>query len=351
MKNKKFYSILAAFAIACSQLVVPAFATENAVNGDWTDTSSMTPVYERESVTTTNYGAVLAEDCAGDCIIDFSVEMAGNYQVHAYYNTPYFAGALIQTNWSVKNANTGLSNQDNGKHVQYHYYNTSTSKAANGWLTGADTTYPQYAEGAKIAFRVQVKNGVVSTWAADLDDVEGNAVQTPVYSYLGSYTYPAGKYSTAPGVARLYTTVAQTLTDVKVYSLSSSAIIDITGINTAKLSLSDGTSEELAAGDVVLTDSFGTAITATEIEKVTDTEYNLTFVDGLKSGVIYSLTVNAVNTLGGDYIENSDYFMNAALDLDFSDDSWKDYVGVYANGNINKAPTGALCKNNQIELQ
>ena len=85
MKCKKFYSIFAAIAIACSQAVVPAFATETTPNGDWIDTSSMTPVYENDSVTTTNYGAVLAEDCAGDSIIEFSVEMKGNYQIHSYY--------------------------------------------------------------------------------------------------------------------------------------------------------------------------------------------------------------------------------------------------------------------------
>ena len=133
-------------------------------------------------------------------------------------------------------------------------------------MTGADATYPEYSEGAKIAFRVQVKNGVVSTWAADLDDAEGKAVEAPVYCYLGSYTYPAGKYSTEPGSARLYTTAAQTLTDVKIYSLSSSAIVDITGANAAKLVLSDAPSQELAAGDITLTDSFGKVIAATGIE-------------------------------------------------------------------------------------
>lgn len=351
MKNKKFYSVIAAIAIACSQAVVPAFAEGAAINGDWVDTSSMTPVYESESVTTTNYGAVFSEDCAGDSIMEFSVEMKGNYQIHSYYNNPYFNGVLIQTSWGNKNATTGLTNQENGKHIQYHYYNTSTAKAANGWLTGADATYPKYAEGAKIAFRVQVKNGVVSTWAADLDDAEGKAVEAPVYCYLGSYTYPAGKYSTEPGSARLYTTAAQTLTDVKIYSLSSSAIVDITGANAAKLVLSDAPSQELAAGDITLTDSFGKVIAATGIEKVSDTEYALAFAESLKAGVIYSADVDAVNAIGGGYLENSDYYMDAALNLDFNDESWKDYVGVYASGNINKAPTGALCKNNQIELQ
>ena len=81
MKCKKFYSILATLAIVCSQAVVPAFATETTINGDWIDTSSMTPVYESESVTTTNYGAVFSEDCAGDSIMEFSVEMKGNYQI------------------------------------------------------------------------------------------------------------------------------------------------------------------------------------------------------------------------------------------------------------------------------
>ena len=132
MKCKKFYSILATLAIVCSQAVVPAFATETTINGDWIDTSSMTPVYESESVTTTNYGAVFSEDCAGDSIMEFSVEMKGNYQIHSYYNNPYFNGVLIQTSWGNKNATTGLTNQENGKHIQYHYYNTSTAKAANG---------------------------------------------------------------------------------------------------------------------------------------------------------------------------------------------------------------------------
>ena len=76
----KFKSLLITAAIAiCAAVAPPVMA---APTGDWIDTSSMTPVYESESVTTTNYGAVLTNDCAGDSIIEFSVEMTGRYQIH-----------------------------------------------------------------------------------------------------------------------------------------------------------------------------------------------------------------------------------------------------------------------------
>ncbi len=305
----KLKSLLITAAIAICAIVAPPVMA--APTGDWIDTSLMTPVYESESVTTTNYGAVLAEDCAGDCIIDFSVEMTGRYQIHANYNSPYFNGVLIQTDWGTKNATTGLSSQDNGKHIQYHYYNTSTSKTANGWLTGADTTYPKYSEGAKIAFRVQVKNGVVSTWAADLDDEEGNAIATPVYSYLGSYKYPAGQYSTAPGVARLYTTVAQTLTDIKVYSLKGEMKTD-TPILAKKDSSFDveftlEPERELMAEDFVLTDSEGNEVSgAVSSVSGSGCNYTITLGQWLEFGEEYTLSlIDGISTIQGFDIQST----------------------------------------------
>lgn len=351
MKVKKICTLFAAFAIACVQATVPAFATETTQNGDWIDTTNMTPVYEKESVTTTSSAnRINIEACPGDAIIEYEVSMNGQYQIVAYYDTVNYVGALIQQNW-INPGNDGESNQDKGKHVQYYFYSTVKPGAKNGWLTGADSIVPAYESGAKIAFRIQIKGGVVSAWAADLDDEAGNLVDTPVYCYLGSYTYPAAELNTEPGMVSIRTASAQTVSNIKVYSLSEEAAVEIIDANKAVLTISAATADVLNASDVTLTDSFGRSVAATEIEKVSDTKYTLTFSENLEEGVIYSLELDALTNIGAKYLTNSDNWLAPSLDVDFSDESWTDYFGLYSSGNINGTQTTALCKNNQIELQ
>lgn len=345
MKCKKFYSIFAAIAIACSQVVVPAFATETTPNGDWIDTSSMTPVYEVDSYSSkSTWGTITSDKKMIDFIVDFSVTMSTNdrYQIGRVLGDTSPKWVDIRQIWATdtrKEGDTTGSTQSFGKHVQ-------RLQPSGGWFDTreADADYPIYTDGKNIAFRLQVKDGTLSLWAAELDETGAGD-----YKYAGNYTYNGLKNQYGL-VTLIIGSANDEVTNIKMYNLASDAEIEIENATTAALTLSDAPSEELEAGDITLTDSFGTTITATGIEKVSDTKYTLTFADSLQAGVIYSGEVDAVNTLGGTYLENTDYYMNAALDVDFDDELWKDYIGVYASGNINN-PTNALWKNNQIELQ
>ncbi|MBO5060806.1 MAG: hypothetical protein J6C82_07830 [Clostridia bacterium] len=326
MKVKKLCAMIVAFAVACSQAVIPAFAETDTPNGDWTDVSGLTPVYTAESTTLGAGGTITTEEAYGDFIIEFEATLAADdrFQFRKDADGTTKPLAYVQQSWVS-------ANQANSKHIQYLLSVNGANK--NGWFAGyanADSDFPSYTVGQNIRFRLQTKGTTMSYWAADLG-TDVSPVANPVYKYGGYHTqnevrmlYPV----------QLYTKNAATINNLKVYSLGGTAELAAKSANAAVLTLSDAPSSELAADAVTLTDSYGNKITSSAAEKVSDKVYNITFAGGIVSGVSYEVAVAATNSLGGEYAANDIKYLAPSADVDFDDDSWKDEFTLRTSGNL-----------------
>ncbi|MBO5060807.1 MAG: hypothetical protein J6C82_07835 [Clostridia bacterium] len=302
MKLKRFNGMLAALAVICTQITAPALA---APNGDWTDTSELSPVYEAASTTLSAGGLITTDNAYGDFIIEFEVNFAAGdrFQFRKVVDESVKTLAYMQQNWVS-------ANQAAGKHIQYLLSVNGATK--NGWFakyTDSDSDFPDYTAGHNVLLRFQTKGTTMSYWAADLGTAE-EPVENPVYKYGGSHTQDE---VAMVGQPQIYSMQAQTVKNLKVYSLEGA--IEVTS---SEISVKPGCSFDiefslepqraLTAADFVLKDKEGNTVDAIGEASGSGKEYTVTLDDWLLYDTAYTLEVAAgVKTVQGYAISGCDF--------------------------------------------
>lgn len=331
----KFKNLLIATGIAiCVQMAPPALA---APTGDWIDTSSMTPVYTAENQTVAANGTLEADVNVTDFIFDFEVEMSGRYLIKRNIDGIVKNWVDIQQAWATQERE-GTTTQGTGRHAQQLVN-------ANGWFErgDVDADYPLYTT-ENIGFRIQVKNGTISLWAADLD-AEGG----PVYKYAGYYTHDNAKNKT--GTVQLWCTDAQTIKSMKIYNLMGEMKAD-TEISAKKDSAFDveftlEPEKTLEATDFILKDSTGNIVSGA-IGSVSGSgcDYTLTLGKWLNFGEEYTLSLEAgIDTVQGFAIQSATLTTEAVpkYKLEITDvTSSEGNVTVSVAKNVNEVSNGVV---------